>query len=350
MVGKNNELNKSRHIFEHINRYSIRKFKVGVASVAIAGCFVLPMGTNTVSATEVKTEETVNKQENKKSATDNNDKETKHSVNTSAESLHKTPDHQDPKEKDHQAVTSEIKDKKPEQKTKQDRQIDETSHSNKVPVNPNHLEAKDQSTANDQVTNEKSGKVYNLRFVYTLNDNVVSQLYQPYELTLTERELNKKDFVKYLEVPHLVGYRADIGTYVKKDGKYVTATDLDEKAIHYIKIDAAYIKEHAKADSADKSGLHYKGIVNVPYTPEQKVYYVRHLVQKFDNPNEFEDVKLPDSVYKVTKTITENGKQKQVVLTRNYGTVGTVAYAQPIFIPGYRPETNLLRSALPDSD
>lgn len=80
MVGKNNELNKSRHIFEHINRYSIRKFKVGVASVAIAGCFVLPMGTNTVSATEVKTEETVNKQENKKSATDNNDKETKHSV------------------------------------------------------------------------------------------------------------------------------------------------------------------------------------------------------------------------------------------------------------------------------
>lgn len=57
MVGKNNELNKSRHIFEHINRYSIRKFKVGVASVAIAGCFVLPMGTNTVSATEVKTEE-----------------------------------------------------------------------------------------------------------------------------------------------------------------------------------------------------------------------------------------------------------------------------------------------------
>lgn len=30
MVGKNNELNKSRHIFEHINRYSIRKLKVGV--------------------------------------------------------------------------------------------------------------------------------------------------------------------------------------------------------------------------------------------------------------------------------------------------------------------------------
>ena len=232
MVGKNNELNKSRHIFEHINRYSIRKFKVGVASVAIAGCFVLPMGTNTVSATEVKTEETVNKQENKKSATDTNDKETKQSVNTSTESLHKTPDHQDPKkkdqtskEKDHQAVTSEIKDKKPEQKTKQDTQINETSHSNKVPVNPNHLEAKDQSTANDQVTNEKSGKVYNLRFVYTLNDNVVSQLYQPYELTLTERELNKKDFVKYLEVPHLVGYRTYAGTYIKKDGKYVTATD-----------------------------------------------------------------------------------------------------------------------------
>lgn len=357
MVGKNNELNKSRHIFEHINRYSIRKFKVGVASVAIAGCFVLPMGTNTVSATEVKTEDTVNKQENKKSATDTNDKETKQSVNTSTESLHKTPDHQDPKkkdqtskEKDHQAVTSEIKDKKPEQKTKKDTQIDETSHSNKVPVNPNHLEAKDQSTANDQVTNEKSGKVYNLRFVYTLNDNVVSQLYQPYELTLTERELNKKDFVKYLEVPHLVGYRTYAGTYIKKDGKYVTVTDLDEKKTHYIKIDAAYIKEHAKADSADKSGLHYKGIVNVPYTPEQKVYYVRHLVQKFDNPNEFEDVQLPDSVYKVTKTITENGKQKQVVLTRNYGTVGTVAYAQPIFIPGYRPETNLLRSALPDSD
>lgn len=352
MVGKNNELNKSRHIFEHINRYSIRKFKVGVASVAIAGCFVLPMGTNTVSATEVKTEDTVNKQENKKSATDTNDKETKHSVNTSAESLHKTPDHQDPKEKDHQAVTSEIKDKKPEQKTKQDRQIDETSHSNKVPVNPNHLEAKDQSTANDQVTNEKSGKVYNLRFVYTLEDNVVSQLYQPYELTLTEIELNKKDFVKYLEVPHLVGYRTYAGTYIKKDGNnYVPATDLDEKAIHYIKIDAAYIKEHAKADSADKSGLHYKGIVNVPYTPEQKVYYVRHLVQKFDNPNEFEDVQLPDSVYnKVTKTVTENGQTKKVALTRNYGTVGTVAYAQPIFIPGYRPETNLLRSALPDSD
>ncbi len=308
------------------------------------------MGTNTVSATEVKTEETVNKQENKKSATDNNDKETKHSVNTSAESLHKTPDYQDPKEKDQQAVTSEIKDKKPEQKTKQDTPVDETSHSNKVPVNQTHPEAQDQPTANDQVTNEKSGKVYNLRFVYTLNDNVVSQLYQPYELTLTERELNKKDFVKYLEVPHLVGYRTYAGTYIKKDGKYVTATDLDEKKTHYIKIDAAYIKEHAKADSADKSGLHYKGIVNVPYTPEQKVYYVRHLVQKFDNPNEFEDVKLPDSVYKVTKTITENGKQKQVVLTRNYGTVGTVAYAQPIFIPGYRPETNLLRSALPDSD
>lgn len=35
MVGKNNELNKSRHIFEHINRYSIRKFKVGVASVQL---------------------------------------------------------------------------------------------------------------------------------------------------------------------------------------------------------------------------------------------------------------------------------------------------------------------------
>lgn len=365
MVGKNNQQNQFKQRSEHMKRYGIRKLKVGVASVAIASCFLLPSAMS-VSAAETRPVSTDQVKKTRPVSTDQAAANLKQSapadnLQTKGNSVVAT-DHQDPvkkdspkikdqtsKEKDHQAVTSEIKDKKTEQKTKQDTPVDETS-SNKVPVNQNHPEAQDQPTANDQVTNEKSGKVYNLRFVYTLEDNVVSQLYQPYELTLTERELNKKDFVKYLEVPHLVGYRTYAGTYVKKDGKYVPATDLDEKETHYIKIDTAYVKENAKANLADKSGLHYKGIVNVPYTPEQKVYYVRHLVQKFDKPNEFEDVQLPDSVYKVTKTITENGKQKQVVLTRNYGTVGTVAYAQPIFIPGYRPETNLLRSALPDSD
>ena len=342
MVGKNNQQNQFKQRSEHMKRYGIRKLKVGVASVAIASCFLLPSAMS-VSAAETRPVSTDQAAANlKQSAPADN-------LQTKGNSVVAT-DHQDPKKKDQQAVTSEIKDKKPEQKTKQDTPVDETSHSNKVPVNQTHPEAQDQPTANDQVTNEKSGKVYNLRFVYTLADNVVSQLYQPYELTLTERELDKKDFVKYLEVPHLVGYRTDSGTYVKKDNQYVLAGDLDEKETHYIKIDAAYIKVHAQIDANDKSGLHYKGIVNVPYTPEQRVYYVRHLVQKFDKPNEFEDVKLPDSVYKVTKTITENGKQKQVALTRNYGAVGEVAYAQPIFIPGYRPETNLLRSALPDSD
>ena len=296
MVGKNNQQNQFKQRSEHMKRYGIRKLKVGVASVAIASCFLLPSAMS-VSAAETRPVSTGQAAANlKQSALADN-------LQTKGNSVGVT-DHQDPvkkdqtsKEKDHQAVTSEIKDKKTEQKTKQDTPVDETS-SNKVPVNQNHPEAQDQPTANDQVTNEKSGKVYNLRFVYTLADNTLSQLYQPYEMTVTEREINKQKFVKYLEVPHLVGYRTDSGTYVKKDNQYVLAGDLDEKETHYIKIDADYIKMHAQIDANDKSGLCYSGIVNVPYTPEQRVYYVRHLVQKFDKPNEFEDVKLPDSVYK----------------------------------------------------
>lgn len=374
MVGKNNQQNQFKQRSEHMNRYGIRKLKVGVASVAIASCFLLPSAMS-VSAAETRPVSTDQVRKMNQGAKEN--KQIKSKIQAATNLKQSAPadnlqtkgnsvvatDHQDPvkkdspkikdqtsKEKDQPAVTSEIKDKKPEQKTKQDTPVDETSHSNKVPVNQTHPEAKDQPTANDQVTNEKSDKVYNLRFVYTLADNVVSQLYQPYELTLTERELDKKDFVKYLEVPHLVGYRTDSGTYVKKDNQYVLAGDLDEKETHYIKIDADYIKMHAQIDANDKSGLCYSGIVNVPYTPEQRVYYVRHLVQNVNNPEEYEDIQLPDSVYKITKTITENGQSKRVALTRNYGTVGTVAYAQPIFIPGYHPETNLLRSALPDSD
>lgn len=333
MVGKNNQQNQFKQRSEHMERYGIRKLKVGVASVAIASCFLLPSAMS-VSAAETKPVSTDQVRKMNQGAKENKKIKSKiqaYSSGQAAANLKQSAladnlqtkgnsvgvtDHQDPvkkdqtsKEKDHQAVTSEIKDKKTEQKTKQDTPVDETS-SNKVPVNQNHPEAQDQPTANDQVTNEKSGKVYNLRFVYTLADNTLSQLYQPYEMTVTEREINKQKFVKYLEVPHLVGYRTDSGTYVKKDNQYVLAGDLDEKETHYIKIDADYIKMHAQIDANDKSGLCYSGIVNVPYTPEQRVYYVRHLVQKFDKPNEFEDVKLPDSVYKVTKTITENGKQK----------------------------------------
>ena len=53
MVGKNNQQNQFKQRSEHMKRYGIRKLKVGVASVAIASCFLLPSAMS-VSAAETK--------------------------------------------------------------------------------------------------------------------------------------------------------------------------------------------------------------------------------------------------------------------------------------------------------
>ena len=53
MVGKNNQQNQFKQRSEHMKRYGIRKLKVGVASVAIASCFLLPSAMS-VSAAETR--------------------------------------------------------------------------------------------------------------------------------------------------------------------------------------------------------------------------------------------------------------------------------------------------------
>lgn len=102
-------------------------------------------------------------------------------------------------------------------------------------------------------------------------------------------------------------------------------------------------------------GIQYYGELNINYAPKTAKYYVRHLVQKLDNKDEFEEApNIGKAIVVEHKTKDKNNNitiTKEVIhVTEITGTVGSNVTAVSTYIRGYEPEHNLISSPLSDSE
>ena len=253
------------------------------------------------------------------------------------------------------------------------------------------------SEANEQVqTDKKPNATYNLKIRYTIGGAANKQLVQPYELTIDVEKLNKLDDVnsyEYIELPKAAGYRPSVyhsGTYqyyVKKgegaNSKFVIDDGTDADAVRYLRLSKKLITDYsvkerpavggnngAQAPQTSQStnpqsssstepkaedGIQYYGELNINYAPKTAKYYVRHLVQKLDNKDEFEEApNIGKAIVVEHKTKDKKGNvttTKEVIhVTEITGTVGSDVTAVSTYIPGYEPEHNLISSPLSDSE
>ena len=237
-----------------------------------------------------------------------------------------------------------------------------SSNNNSQVITPNDGNTKAQNVgeANKQVqTDEKPNNTYNLKILYTLGGAPNKQLVQPYELTIDQKmldDLGKDNKYEYIPVPKASGYYPETSNaknykyYVQDShGNYVEDEGISgQDAQRYLQLNKQLIKDYCTKKD-DKTGMSVGEIV-IDYTPHIAKYYVRHLLQSKDNPEEF------DTDYdKVGKIITiketddsGNVVSKKIHVTEHTGTVGYNVYPQALDIPGYEPEHNLVSSPLSD--
>ncbi len=237
-----------------------------------------------------------------------------------------------------------------------------SSNNNSQVITPNNSNTTAQNVgeANKQVqTDEKPNNTYNLKILYTLGGAPNKQLVQPYELTIDQKmldDLGKDNKYEYIPVPKASGYYPETSNaknykyYVKDShGNYVEDEGISgQDAQRYLQLNKQLIKDYCTKKD-DKTGMSVGEIV-IDYTPHIAKYYVRHLLQSKDNPENF------DTDYdKVGKVITiketddsGNVVSKKIHVTEHTGTVGYNVYPQALDIPGYEPEHNLVSSPLSD--
>ena len=237
-----------------------------------------------------------------------------------------------------------------------------SSNNNSQVITPNNsnTEAQNVGEANKQVqTDEKPSNTYNLKILYTLGGAPNKQLVQPYELTIDQTmldNLGKDNKYEYIPVPKASGYYPETSNaknykyYVQDShGNYVEDEGISgQDAQRYLQLNKQLIQNYCTKKD-DKTGMSVGEIV-IDYTPHIAKYYVRHLLQSKDNPEEF------DTDYdKVGKIITiketddsGNVVSKKIHVTEHTGTVGYNVYPQALDIPGYEPEHNLVSSPLSD--
>lgn len=266
-----------------------------------------------------------------------------------------------------------------------------------IKPNEQHPTAGSTSEANSQVQTDKKPEVtYNLQIRYTIGGAANKQLVQPYELTIDVEKLNKLDDVnsyEYIELPKAAGYRpsvyhsGDYQYYVKKvegdKSKFVIDDGTDADAVRYLRLSKKLITDYAvkerpavggnnvaqapqtsqstnpqsSSSSQPKAddGIQYYGELNINYAPKTAKYYVRHLVQKLDNKDEFEEApNIGKAIVVEHKTKDKNNNitiTKEVIhVTEITGTVGSNVTAVSTYIRGYEPEHNLISSPLSDSE
>ena len=258
-----------------------------------------------------------------------------------------------------------------------------------IKPNTDNPTADSTSEANGQVQTDKKPKAtYNLKIRYTIGGAANKQLVQPYELTIDVEKLNKLDDVnsyEYIELPKAAGYRpsvyhsGDYQYYVKKGegdkSKFVIDDGTDADAVRYLRLSKKLITDYAvkkrpavggnngaqapqnpsSTQSGSDDGIQYYGELNINYAPKTAKYYVRHLVQKLDNKDEFEEApNIGKAIVVEHKTKDKNNNikiTKEVIhVTEITGTVGSDVTAVSTYIPGYEPENNLISSPLSDSE
>ena len=258
-----------------------------------------------------------------------------------------------------------------------------------IKPNTDNPEAGSTSEANGQVqTDKKPRATYNLKIRYTIGGAANKQLVQPYELTIDEGFLNnlgKDGKYEYIELPKAAGYRpsvyhsGDYQYYVKKvegaNSKFVIDDGTDADAIRYLRLSKKLITDYAvkkrqavesnnsvqtsqntsSTQSGSDDGIQYYGELNINYAPKTAKYYVRHLLQKLDNKDEFEEApNIGKPIVVEHKTTNDDGSvttTKEVIhVTEITGTVGSDVTAVSTYIPGYEPEHNLISSPLSDSE
>ena len=258
-----------------------------------------------------------------------------------------------------------------------------------IKPNEQHPTAGSTSEANAQVqTDKKPRATYNLKVRYTIGGAANKQLVQPYELTIDKEgfdNLGKDGKYEYIELPKAAGYRpsvyhsGDYQYYVKKvegaNSKFVIDDGTDADAIRYLRLSKKLITDYAvkkrqavesnnsvqtsqntsSTQSGSDDGIQYYGELNINYAPKTAKYYVRHLLQKLDNKDEFEEApNIGKPIVVEHKTTNDDGSvttTKEVIhVTEITGTVGSDVTAVSTYIPGYEPEHNLISSPLSDSE
>ena len=237
-----------------------------------------------------------------------------------------------------------------------------SSNNNSQVITPNNSNTKAQNVgeANKQVqTDEKPSNTYNLKILYTLGGAPNKQLVQPYELTIDTKKLNElgnSNNYEYIPIPQTSGYSPQItysgnykyfvkdasGNFVEDNGTY------GQKAQRYLQLSKSLINSYCNQKD-DKTGT-YSGQIVIDYAPHIANYYVRHLLQSKENPEEFDqDYAVGTDVIRITTT-GDDGRPvtKEIHVTKHKGTVGYNVYPQALDIPGYEPEHNLVSSPLSD--
>lgn len=256
------------------------------------------------------------------------------------------------------------------------------SNANSQVIKPNEQNptAKTTEQANEQVQTDKKPKAtYNLQIRYTIGGAANKQLVQPYELTIDEGKLNNLDkdgSYEYIELPKSAGYRpsvyhsGDYQYYIKdSEGKYVIDDGTNADAVRYLRLNKKLITDYAvkkrqavggnnvaqstqnpsSTQAPAEDGIQYYGELNINYAPKTAKYYVRHMLQKLDNKDEFEEA--PNlGIGKVITVTHKDGTTEKIHVTEITGTVGSDVSAVSTYIPGYEPEHNLISSPLSDSE
>lgn len=256
------------------------------------------------------------------------------------------------------------------------------SNANSQVIKPNEQNptAKTTEQANEQVQTDKKPKAtYNLQIRYTIGGAANKQLVQPYELTIDEGKLNNLDkdgSYEYIELPKSAGYRpsvyhsGDYQYYIKdSEGKYVIDDGTNADAVRYLRLNKKLITDYAvkkrqavggnnvaqstqnpsSTQAPAEDGIQYYGELNINYAPKTAKYYVRHMLQKLDNKDEFEEA--PNlGIGKVITVTHKDGTSENIHVTEITGTVGSDVTAVSTYIPGYEPEHNLISSPLSDSE
>ena len=219
-----------------------------------------------------------------------------------------------------------------------------------ITPNLNNPSASTQEEANNQVQREKdTTKIYTFKVNYCVEGYHQKQLLQPTEFTFTDDELTKISDPSgeglYIPVVTTKGYQAQRGNYIKVDGKYVLDTQKDDSVQSYIKIDRQLVEAHVNTITSTDTNIISQ--YTVEYRPKTITYYVRHMIQDPNNPNQFNEYN--GTGYTITVPDKQGGSQP-VHVSKAKGVVGQNLYAQPITIEGYSPEVNLVNSPIPDDE